>query len=99
LTIVIIVIVLSVLIDLLIYWFKPEFLWFVPVAAILISGYLFVKDVNSYISEPSFTEKWFFYFHNDASMSLYLLYLPLVVLNIIAAVVLYLIKYIKRRSG
>lgn len=94
-----IVTLLSGLLTWLFYRLKPKFIWCVPVSVLFITGYLFMKDINSITSEPSFAEKWSLYFHNDWSMGFYLIYLPVAAINVVIAIIFYLIKYIKKRSA
>ena len=57
--------------------FVPKLLWSVPVVTLIITGLLLLKDIISFSSEPAFTEKIGNYtLHNDSSMGLYLIYLP-----------------------
>jgi hypothetical protein len=82
----------------LIYKFIPKLLWCIPVAALIISCMLFLKDIFLITSKSTFVGKWELYFHNDWSMGFYLIYLPIIVINIMMTVVAYLLKHIKNKS-
>lgn len=90
-------IVIIVLIPGLVVWavykFAPKILWSIPVAALIISGSLLLKDVSSISSEVTFIDKWELYFHNDWSMGFYLIYLPVLVSSVIFTVIAYLIRH------
>lgn len=93
--------VIDILIPGLIIWvvyrFKPRFLWCTPVLILLTSAFLFIYDVSSYSSEPAFAKKWELYFHNDASMGFYLIYLPIIAASIIITLIAYLFKHLKEK--
>ena len=79
---------------------KPKFLWLVPVAATIITGCLFINDVFSYsTSEPTISRKLVFYFHNDVSMGLYLIYAPITGIAIIMTIIAYLLNHYRRKLG
>lgn len=82
----------------IIYKFIPKLLWCIPVAALIISGSLFLKDIYLITSEPTFAEKWKLYFHNDWSMGFYLFYLPIIVISVLTTIFAYLLKHIKSKS-
>lgn len=85
-----IVVILTGTVTLLLYKHKTKFLWLVPVAAIAISGCLVLKDIYLYTtSEPTVARKLALYFHNDVSMGLYLIYVPITGIAVIMAVIAY----------
>lgn len=80
------------------YKHKPKFLWLVPVAAIIVSGCLVIKDISLYTSsEPTIASKLAHYFHNDVSMVLYLIYAPITGIAVIMTIIAYLLKYYRRK--
>jgi hypothetical protein len=91
------IILLTGIVTLLFYKYKPKFLWFVPVAAVIVSGCLLLKDISIITSEPTFAEKLGLYFHNDWSMGFYLVYMPITVIAVIMTVIAYLINHYKRK--
>lgn len=93
-----IIILLPGLLTWVFYKFIPKFLWCVPVAVLIVSGCLFLNDINSITSEPTFAEKWALYFHNDWSMGFYFIYLPIVGTSAIMTLIAYLLKHFKGKS-
>ncbi len=81
-----------------IYKFIPKLLWCIPVIALIISGSLLLRDIYLITSEPTFSEKWELYFHNDWSMAFYLFYLPIIVISVLATVFAYILKHRKSKS-
>jgi hypothetical protein len=81
-----------------IYKYIPKLLWFIPAAALIISGSLFLRDICLIRSELTFVGKLALYFHNDWSMGFYLFYLPIIVISVMATVIAYLFKHIKSKS-
>lgn len=79
--------------------FVPKLLWSVPVVTLIITGLLLLKDIISFSSEPAFTEKWELYLHNDSSMGLYLIYLPVSVSSVILTVIAYLVRRVRKNSS
>lgn len=82
----------------IIYKVIPKLLWCIPVVAVIISGSLFLRDIYLITSEPTFAGKWELYFHNDSSIGFYLVYLPIIVISVLATVFAYLLKHIKSKS-
>jgi formate hydrogenlyase subunit 3/multisubunit Na+/H+ antiporter MnhD subunit len=86
----IIVAFLTGIVTLFLYKHKPKFLWLVPVATIIISGCLVLKDIRLYTtSEPTIARKLALYFHNDVLMGLYLIYAPITGIAVIMTVIAY----------
>ena len=98
-TLIVIDILLPGLITWVLYRFKPKFLWCAPAFVLLVLAFLFIRDINVITTEPTFAEKWELYFHNDWSMGLYLVYLPIVAASSIFTLVAYLIKHFKGRPS
>lgn len=82
----------------IVYKFIPKFLWCIPIAALIISGSLFLRDILFITSESTFAGKLEHYFHNDWSMGFYLIYLPIIVISVLGTVIAYLYKYQKSKS-
>jgi hypothetical protein len=81
---------LAGMVTLFLYKHKPKFLWIVPVAAIIVSGCLVLKDISLYTtSEPTIARKLAHYFHNDVSMGLYLIYVPITGIAVIVTIIAY----------
>lgn len=102
-TIVLLLIVVAFLIGIatfLLYKHKPKFIWLVPAVAIIITGCLVLNDILLYTtSEPAIARKLALYFHNDVTMSLYLLYLPIIGIAVIMTVIAYTVYFIKHCRG
>ena len=69
-----------------------------PVAALIVSGCLVLKDISLYTtSEPTIARKLVLYFHNDVSMDLYLIYAPITGIAVITTVIACLFNHYRRK--
>jgi len=81
-----------------VYKYKPKFLWLVPVAAVLVSGFLLLNDIISYTaSELTLAKKLARYFHNDVSMGFYLIYAPVTVLAVLMTITAYVYNHYAKK--
>lgn len=91
-----VILLLVAIVTWVIFKYIPKLLWCIPIAALIISGSLFIRDIFLIKSEPTFAGKLELYFHNDWSMSLYLFYIPIIVISVMTTILAYIFKHIKK---
>lgn len=96
LTLLVIIVLLPGLVVGTVYRFVPELLWSIPVVTLIITGLLLLNDIFSVSSESTFIDKWELYLHNDWSMGLYLIYLPVFASSVILTVIAYLVRHFRK---
>lgn len=83
--------IIIVALFILLYFRLKKYLWTIPVI-VFVFGFINVfNNIISYPHHVSFIEKWNFYFSNDSSMELFVIYLPILIFSSILALLLYLL--------
>jgi hypothetical protein len=93
----IIVVLLPVSASFMFYKWLKKLLWCVPVFTLIITGYIFYKEI-SVINEKGFGGKLKFYFSQDWSMGFTLIILPTIIMAFVSTIAFYLYDYFKKHS-
>lgn len=89
--VIILIFVIPFLTSFLIYFKFKKLLWLSPVIIFVLELIMLFRDIINYQPEETFKEQIRLFFHNDAVISLYILYFPMIITSIIFTLVFQLI--------
>lgn len=93
-----IIILLPFVLALIFYKYARRFMWFIPFIVLIIMGGLFLNDVTSFGNVSALDDKLYHYFNSDASLNLYLLYVPTIISSLVFTLASYIIAFFKKKK-